>query len=477
MHMIASRLTPGLFLFADNSGGPAPTWTNKEVLMAVGSTAAALVPVCLFVIKLVVSAYRRALRQAKREIENLRLRVQALEEAGGPDVLVALNAQLEKAQKDADRLTGELAAAQGREVGTRKLAEQLRGEVVEARNTLKQYEGDLTAERRRVQRALSKGGQTWTEKVLARAPEFKPLEPDGRRMVIVSVLNLKGGVGKTTITGNLGAALDGLGCRTLMLDLDLQGSLTGLFLTEADQERLYNEQRLLGDFLAASFGAEHPNLLDYIQPVLPSQQSGLVPTTDALAYAEMNLTIRWLLREGNKDPRFLLRRELHFRRVTNAYDIVLLDCPPLINVCCVNALAASDYLLIPILPSKQATARVPILLRRLQEFRQNINPALKAMGVLSNRTHRSELTADEESRLSLLSGQCKDVWGEDVPQFETFIRQSTEIRTAEDWNRPLRPQDVTYQAFVDLAREFVGRLPTFCQPQGLAGARAEEVTR
>lgn len=86
---------------------------------------------------------------------------------------------------------------------------------------------------------------------------------------------------------------------------------------------------MLSDFLAASFGAEFPNLLDYTTAILPDAKSAIVPTTDGLAYAETNLTIRWLLREANRDPRFLLRKELHLRRITGNYDIVLLDCPPL----------------------------------------------------------------------------------------------------------------------------------------------------
>jgi cellulose biosynthesis protein BcsQ len=142
-----------------------------------------------------------------------------------------------------------------------------------------------------------------------------------------------------------------------------------------------------------------------------------------------------------------------------------------------NALGASDYLLIPVLPSKQATARVPVLLERLKEFRENINPALKVLGVLFNRTHRSELTADEANRLSLLRGQCKDVWGEEVPQFDTSVRQSPEVRAAEDENRPLRPEDEMYGAFIELAREVVDRLPTFCRPAGRSEAAAKEVAR
>jgi chromosome partitioning protein len=225
----------------------------------------------------------------------------------------------------------------------------------------------------------------------------------------------------------------------LLIDLDLQGSLTGLFMSDDQQDRLINEKRWLEDFLTASFEAEYQNLGEqYGQPIFPEAKSTLIPTTDNLVYAETNLTVRWLVREeGNKDPRFLLRKELQLKRITGRYDIILMDCPPVLNLCCVNALAASDYLLIPILPSQQATARVPILLKRLRVFRENINSELRVLGVVANRTTRSELTIDEVHRLSALSDQCKDIFGQQVHQFETFIPQSAKIRVADDEHRPL----------------------------------------
>src|SRR4029077_2068509 len=142
----------------------------------------------------------------------------------------------------------------------------------------------------------------------------------------------------------------------------------------------------IGDFLARSFDAEYPNLLSYAQPVMGSNGSALVGTVDTLVYAETNLTLRWLLREGNRDPRFILRRELHLKRISNAFDIVLLDCPPIINVCCVNALAASDSVLIPVMPSRTTPDRVPVLLSRMLEFRARINNELKVLGMVANRT-------------------------------------------------------------------------------------------
>ena len=84
-------------------------------------------------------------------------------------------------------------------------------------------------ERRKIEKAATRDGKFWLDKVPDHAPEFKILEPGERTVPIISVLNLKGGVGKTTITANLGSVMDTHGARVLMMDMDLQGSLTNLF--------------------------------------------------------------------------------------------------------------------------------------------------------------------------------------------------------------------------------------------------------
>jgi cellulose biosynthesis protein BcsQ len=246
------------------------------------------------------------------------------------------------------------------------------------------------------------------------------------------------------------------------VDLDLQGSLSGIYLDEDRMTRLANEGKMLENFLHAAFDAEHPDLRNYVQPILSDNRSGLVPTTDTLVYEELNLTIRWILRQGSKDPRFLLRRELQLKRIAKDYDIVLLDCPPFLNISCVNALAASDYLLVPVMPSKQSTIRVPVLLKKLREIKQTIHPELKVLGVLANRTYGSTLTSNEQNRLTLLRDQCRDVFGMEIPQFTTLIRQSVQVRSAEDENRPLREGDDLFESFRDLADEVASRLPAFC---------------
>jgi cellulose biosynthesis protein BcsQ len=217
---------------------------------------------------------------------------------------------------------------------------------------------------------------------------------------------------------------------------------------------------------------EFPNILDYAVPVLQDYGCSLVPTTDEMVYSETNLTVRWYLKDSKRDPRFLLRKELQFRRVTNEFDIVLLDCPPFINISCVNALAASDYVLVPVMPSKQATDRVTILMHRLKEFHDNLNTDLKVMGFFANRNKESELTSDERNRMSALRDKCHDTWAA-APCFKASIRQSVEIRMTEDERRPLCPDDDLYSSFVRLAKEVEDLVPMFCRPAQRVAAREE----
>ena len=438
-----------------------PTWTNKEVIYAFGSAATALIPILFTLHRLLSNGLHHRLQAERRHVAMLKHELDS-EKAKFPETppneyLVLLD----DARKQADSLSREKDAALLDSTFHKEIAKSREAAIDQLRVDLETLKNRLVSEQRRINNALESQGFTWTEKVRSDAPGFRPLEE--RRMPIISVLNLKGGVGKTTLTANLGAAFARQGWRVLLIDIDLQGSLTNLYLAEQEQAILEVDRKFIGDFFSSSFEAEFPSLLNYTRPILAPSASAIVGTVDTLAYAETNLTVRWLLREGNRDPRFLLRRELHLKRISNQFDIVLIDCPPLINISCVNALAASDSVLIPVMPSKPAMDRVPILLRRMLQFRKNINEHLKVMGFVANRTTRGELTVDECNRMSELEVRSKDAWNETVTRFESFIPQSVQIRQAEDKHRPLDEDDKIAHSFHKLSREIENRLPTFCK--------------
>jgi cellulose biosynthesis protein BcsQ len=317
---------------------------------------------------------------------------------------------------------------------------------------------DRTA--RQIKRMLKLEGQLWQERVPARAPGFRPLAE--RKTPIISVVNLKGGVGKTTITAHLGAALAERGYRPLLLDIDLQGSLSTMFELALDVKKSADEERLLQHFLNQSVQKRALNILQFVTPIM-EDRAGLVATSDRMAYAELNLTMHWLLRLGRRDTRFLLRRALHQKRVTNRYDIILLDCPPLINTCCVNALAASDYVLIPVLPSTKASERVPQLLKTLKDLGARINPQIQPLGILLNRTQAHDLNSIEKRIWHQLQQQCLDVWGSPVPACQTHIRNTVEVRNSEGQFAVPAHDSELHDTFRKLILELEERLPSECR--------------
>ena len=462
-------------LFAQNTALPPTGWTDKEVLLlvlkAVGGTLFVIVPIAWSLVTMLTRKSTRRVDELEAENRSFRKALENSDEAG---VAEALKQKLDESKSKTAQLEVTLSQVREQAQGFERASHGLEGERDELMLERDEAREQLVKLQNRLQKAVQKDGVTWTEKVLSNVPDFRPLDPELRRMPIISVLNLKGGVGKTTTTANLGAVLARRGWRVLLVDLDLQGSLSGLFLSEATQQEHHKQHRLVGDFLESSFDSEHPNILDYALPVLPGSVCSLVPTTDEMVYSETNLTVRWYLKDSKRDPRFLLRKELQLKRVTNEFDIVLLDCPPFINISCVNALAASDYVLVPVMPSKQATDRVTILMHRLKEFHDNLNTDLKVMGFFANRTKESELTNDERNRMTALRDKCKDTWAA-APCFDAFIRQSVEIRKTEDERRPLSPDEELYASFVRLAKEVEARVPMFCRPSQKV-AKQEEAT-
>jgi cellulose biosynthesis protein BcsQ len=381
------------------------------------------------------------------------------------------------ALRQVDRVGGELIAARKERDEARQERDAARSEVEQAQAGLAVTQGEqeeLRRQRRsldrRVRQALSLGGQIWAQGAMKDVPRFQPLKD--RCTPIVSLLNLKGGVGKTTLTAYLAWGLAHRNYRVLLVDLDLQGSLSSLFIAQRQLAERDEAALNLRHFLEAAAHKPRTRLKGYVCRLPIGKGCALVGTTDKHAYAEMNLTFQWLLRtghakrqwDGRRDARFLLRRGLHARTLLRKFDIVLLDCPPIINLSCVNALAASDYVLIPATCSRKATERVPPLIRRLKELHSTINPALQVMGLVANRTRGGEERNSVEQTLwNALTRHAQDELGLEVYSFRQPVPDRAQIRDAEDSFAPPPEGSDVFNAFVALAEEFEGRLPSECR--------------
>jgi chromosome partitioning protein len=178
---------------------------------------------------------------------------------------------------------------------------------------------------------------------------------------IIAISNQKGGVGKTTSAVSLSSELANIGRRVLLVDFDPQGSATsGLGVSVPEQG---------SDLFDVFFG--RISLADIIQP---TQIPGLMvaPSSEDLVGLEVEL---------GKTPgrELILKSELNMLKVS--YDYVIIDCPPSSGLLTLNALGASDSILIPLQAEYYALEGLSALMRTVEFVRQTFNPALSVLGV------------------------------------------------------------------------------------------------
>ncbi len=311
-------------------------------------------------------------------------------------------------------------------------------------------------------------GKIW-ERPPADVPEFVP--PSKRRARILAFSNLKGGVGKTTLAANLGAMLAGLkrrpgghseiDFRVLLVDLDYQGSLTSLCLPPEAIQEIRQQQAFVDQPLAqaASQGPTSVALSPYCRPRPGMPELRIVAADENLAEVETQVMARWLLRPAEGDVRFLLRRLLHAPEIAQQYDFVILDCPPRLTTACVNAYAAADYLLVPVILDTTSAEAVPRQLRTLHNHRTHLCPQVAVLGLVANRVYpRREVIQRERRIWESLAPSCRDVWGQEVYQFRTLIRQKPAFADAARENRFAIANSEVDAMFRDLALEVLERI-------------------
>jgi len=275
-------------------------------------------------------------------------------------------------------------------------------------------------------------GRLWLRPPTGPVPPFRPRAD--RKAVVISVLNLKGGVGKTTLTANLAATLATADRQALVVDLDYQRSLSMLLVGNRERILLHRGGLTVQRFLA---GAAHrvSDLTGKAKDLAPDVPHCAVVTNsdaraggqpaDSLEETENRLMVEWLLDRTRPDPRFFLREAVHDPGLDYGY--VLLDCPPRLTTACVNALAASDFVLIPVVPDPVSTRAAENLLRTLQRFRAELCPEVAVLGVVPNmvRLHNGEPTRDHADALTELKAAVLEVWDEPIPILESCIKHDS----------------------------------------------------
>ena len=179
---------------------------------------------------------------------------------------------------------------------------------------------------------------------------------------VLAVVNQKGGVGKTTTSVNLAAALAQSGRRVLLVDLDPQGNATmGSGIDKRNAARtVYHVLLGLGELSSARMRAERGGY-------------DLVPANRELAGAEVELV---------ELPGRETRLKAALERVQNEYDFILIDCPPSLSLLTVNALTAAQRVLIPMQCEYYALEGLSDLVATIKRVRVSLNPVLEIAGLL-----------------------------------------------------------------------------------------------
>lgn len=249
-------------------------------------------------------------------------------------------------------------------------------------------------------------------------------------MEIIAICNQKGGCAKTTTAVNLAACLSDIGKKVLLIDNDPQGNLTGSLGVNEYDNTIY-------DCIIKNLSLEDVAVHTDFENIY------VVPADVSYANAELSLA-------NVKGKEFLLKQA--FQRSNLDYDYVLIDCSPSLSLITINALVASNSVLIPLEPSIFNLQGLSQLIKILKLVINSFNKELSVRGVLLTRVDiRSSLSKEFQEQL-------KEIFGDKL--FQTVIHQSISVPKSQIAKKPLiyyKRWSKSSREYVSLAKEVINR--------------------
>jgi chromosome partitioning protein len=270
---------------------------------------------------------------------------------------------------------------------------------------------------------------------------------------IISFINMKGGVGKTTCAVNLATYLArDHGKRVLLIDFDPQTNASLSVMSERDWEKWQDIHGTMADVLEVQWkkkSAEHAKFKDcIITNVLPEVPGlDLIPSHLSLTFLDLDLAAR----PGRE--RIFSRK---IEKVREEYDLILCDCAPNLMTGTQNALYASDWYCIPMQPDYLSSVGLTLLQDRLAYLRKELEFKISCLGIVFTRVrHWLRYHAETMERLRTDKALKR------LHFFETFIPENIKLAEAPMEAKPIALHDGTAtgaEAFKLLTAEFLGRL-------------------
>ncbi len=254
---------------------------------------------------------------------------------------------------------------------------------------------------------------------------------------VISVVNQKGGVGKTTTAVNLSTALAAINKKVLLIDLDPQGNLsTGLGIKGED--RKINVYDLIMVEKLSIKKASIKTKIPYLD---------IVPSGINLSGIEFELS-------DDEDRNKKLYNKIN--NIESKYDFILIDCPPSLGILTINSLVASELLLVPLQCEFYALEGLAQLLKTVEAVKSNLNPTLELEGiVLTMYDSRNRLSED-------VINDARKHLGNKV--FKTIIPRNVKLSEAPSHGLPAILYDrkcTGSAAYIELAKEFIKRVEVF----------------
>ena len=215
---------------------------------------------------------------------------------------------------------------------------------------------------------------------------------------LITVSNQKGGVGKTTTVNALASSLRYLGRRVLCIDFDPQGNLSFGFGAETESSASIYD--VLRRELPARFAVQHTEVGD------------IIPANILLSGMEMEFT--------GRGREFLLRDAM--RSVQELYDYILIDPPPGLGILTINAFAASDGMLLPLLPDIYSLQGIARICDSIERVRRTCNPKLRVLGVfMTQYNEKQSLSREVRATAEMIARDLR------VPMLKSTVRKSASL--------------------------------------------------